>query len=324
MKTIKIIFAIALFVSSAFLNAQIKVTNTGIIGIGTLNRGIVDKVTIEGDNVLLRGTNGEGFRFWLINNAFDLSPTNLNINGSLGLINRNYYMVAETGWFTNLLYINLYNYSDKGLKKNIVSIPYNRETFQKLNPVSYDMSDSLLMNDNEKKAGKKPVTSHQYGFIAQEIQELYPQLVTKDEKSGFFKVKPLELLPILVKAIQDQQAQINTLTNLVNNSNLTPKKIGANPTTEETNALTYPVLDQNMPNPFNTSTTIGYYLPTTISNASIYIYDMNGVQLKSFSITERGKGTVTIQGSEFNAGMYLYALIADGKVIDTKRMILTK
>lgn len=25
-----------------------------------------------------------------------------------------------------------------------------------------------------------------------------------------------------------------------------------------------------------------------------------------------------------NAGMYLYALIADGKVVDTKRMILTK
>lgn len=44
----------------------------------------------------------------------------------------------------------------------------------------------------------------------------------------------------------------------------------------------------------------------------------------SFSISERGKGTVTIEGSEFSAGMYLYALIADGKVIDTKRMVLTK
>jgi hypothetical protein len=32
----------------------------------------------------------------------------------------------------------------------------------------------------------------------------------------------------------------------------------------------------------------------------------------------------TIQGSEFQAGMYLYSLIADGKEVDTKRMILTK
>lgn len=51
---------------------------------------------------------------------------------------------------------------------------------------------------------------------------------------------------------------------------------------------------------------------------------MNGTQLKNYSITQRGKGSITIQGSEFTAGMYLYALIADGKVIDTKRMILTK
>ncbi|MBP8945788.1 MAG: T9SS type A sorting domain-containing protein [Paludibacteraceae bacterium] len=78
------------------------------------------------------------------------------------------------------------------------------------------------------------------------------------------------------------------------------------------------------PNPFNTTTTIGYYLPTTISNASIYVYDMNGTQLKRYPITERGKGNVIIQGSEFVAGMYLYALIADGKVIDTKRMIFNK
>ena len=103
------------------------------------------------------------------------------------------------------------------------------------------------------------------------------------------------------------------------------KKVGATSTgPKETVALTYPVLDQNAPNPFNTSTTIGFYLPATITNASIYVYDMNGVQLKTFPIAERGKGNVTIQGSEFSAGMYLYAMIVDGKVIDTKRMILTK
>lgn len=49
-----------------------------------------------------------------------------------------------------------------------------------------------------------------------------------------------------------------------------------------------------------------------------------GVQLKSYLITESGKGNVIIQGFELIAGMYLYALITDGKVIDTKRMILTK
>jgi len=69
---------------------------------------------------------------------------------------------------------------------------------------------------------------------------------------------------------------------------------------------------------------LSYYIPKTIRNASIYVYDMNGTQLKGYQIMERGKGETIIQGSEFAAGMYLYALITDGKVIDTKRMILTK
>ena len=52
--------------------------------------------------------------------------------------------------------------------------------------------------------------------------------------------------------------------------------------------------------------------------------DMNGKQIQQITLTERGNSSVTISGGELNAGMYLYSLIADGQVIDTKRMILTK
>jgi hypothetical protein len=41
-------------------------------------------------------------------------------------------------------------------------------------------------------------------------------------------------------------------------------------------------------------------------------------------VNERGDTTVKISGNEFSPGMYLYALIADGKVVDTKHLILTK
>ena len=42
-----------------------------------------------------------------------------------------------------------------------------------------------------------------------------------------------------------------------------------------------------------------------------------------FALSERGGGSVSINGSELTAGIYLYALIADGKEVDVKRMILT-
>ena len=40
--------------------------------------------------------------------------------------------------------------------------------------------------------------------------------------------------------------------------------------------------------------------------------------------TFSGDGSETISGSQFSAGIYLYALIADGKEVDVKRMILTE
>ncbi|OUN69982.1 hypothetical protein B5G10_10830 [Barnesiella sp. An55] len=51
---------------------------------------------------------------------------------------------------------------------------------------------------------------------------------------------------------------------------------------------------------------------------------MQGAQIRRIEIAERGENQVTLQGSELSAGMYIYSLIADGKEIDSKRMILTK
>jgi flagellar hook assembly protein FlgD len=82
------------------------------------------------------------------------------------------------------------------------------------------------------------------------------------------------------------------------------------------------LLKQNYPNPFSESMRINYYLPDDIQKATIYIYDMNGKQLKSIPLNQKGNGSITIKGSELKAGMYMYALITDGQIIDTKRMIL--
>ncbi|MDR1981923.1 MAG: T9SS type A sorting domain-containing protein [Tannerellaceae bacterium] len=54
------------------------------------------------------------------------------------------------------------------------------------------------------------------------------------------------------------------------------------------------------------------------------MYNLQGSQLKQTTIQERGEGVQTLYGSELNAGIYLYSLIADGQKVDTKRMILTK
>jgi len=84
------------------------------------------------------------------------------------------------------------------------------------------------------------------------------------------------------------------------------------------------VLYQNSPNPFSSNTEIGYYLPETKGNAILYIYNLNGLELKSYSLIQSGFNTITVNASELPAGMYLYSLVVDNEIIDTKRMILTK
>ena len=83
-------------------------------------------------------------------------------------------------------------------------------------------------------------------------------------------------------------------------------------------------LYQNEPNPFTVSTVIRCDVADEVVKADLYIYTMNGEQIAEYTVAERGETSVTIDGGSLNAGMYLYALVADGKVIDTKRMILTK
>jgi hypothetical protein len=83
-------------------------------------------------------------------------------------------------------------------------------------------------------------------------------------------------------------------------------------------------LSQNAPNPFSQNTTIGYYLPASVKNAVIYVYNLQGIQISSIQVNDRGNGSVVIYGNSLPSGMYVYTLITDGKVVDTKSMILTK
>jgi trimeric autotransporter adhesin len=83
-------------------------------------------------------------------------------------------------------------------------------------------------------------------------------------------------------------------------------------------------LEQNIPNPFTNSTTIGYSLPDRFSSAQIIVTDKNGNQLKQINVSESGKGTVNVDVSKLASGTYNYSLYVDGRLIAGKQMILAK
>ena len=160
-----------------------------------------------------------------------------------------------------------------------------------------------------------------FGFIAQELEEVFPELVDVD-KEGYLNIDYIGLIPIMVEAIKELQAKVETIENdcCASGSNLKAVKINSSTDSQGQNVGR---LYQNKPNPFTNETIIQYEIPKTVGSAQLYIFNMNGTLLKTFNIEQRGLGELNIQGSEFIAGMYLYSLLNDGKIIDTKQMILT-
>ena len=163
-----------------------------------------------------------------------------------------------------------------------------------------------------------------YGLMAAQLQQVYPDLVYENQQ-GDLCINYIEMIPLLVESIKELKAEIATLQSGNNGGVVVMSRaIGDATSVEEATALTIPMLKQNNPNPFTENTVIEYTLPETVQTANIYIYDMNGSQIEQIALTERGEASITVNGGQLSAGMFLYSLIADGKVIDTKRMILTK
>ena len=79
---------------------------------------------------------------------------------------------------------------------------------------------------------------------------------------------------------------------------------------------------QNIPNPFDRTTSIGYFVPYTNATAHIVISTMAGQIVHNVELSNLGVGAVSIDSGRMAAAMYLYTLYVDGKRIDTKRMIV--
>ena len=79
----------------------------------------------------------------------------------------------------------------------------------------------------------------------------------------------------------------------------------------------------NRPNPFSQQTLITYFIPKTVKEATLEILSPDGKRIKNIRVESRGEGTTSLEASALPAGNYVYRLMADGKLVDSKVMVLT-
>lgn len=215
------------------------------------------------------------------------------------------------------------------------------ESLSKFNLKSRNTSeeDSLLLENNVTEETieqiKSEVNRKRIGLIAQDVEQIVPEVVRTlpNGKKGIMYSDLVALLIEGVKELKDSldyketlmqkmETRIQSLEDVIypkKQSEKTQRRVmgtGTSTTQEEA------VLFQNIPNPFNQETEIGYRVPDDVT-AFIGIYNLNGQQLKEYSIMDKPSGKIMISASEFPAGIYIYSLIVDGRERDSKRMVLT-
>jgi hypothetical protein len=244
--------------------------------------------------------------------------------------------------------------SDRKLKNEIEPITNALDKLLQLKPSSYvfKTEEFEMMNLPEGK---------QMGLIAQDLEQVFPELVTdmpemkihdKDGKTTtipeFKSVQYISLIPILISGIQEQQEIINEqkksnealsvqlndqqsqlenqqkqLDEQKNIIEQLSKKAGVTTGINTNGDITGFQMSQNIPNPFTNETVIKYTLPQTVTQASMVVYDLTGKQITSFPIN-KNNSSVTITSEKLSAGIYIYSIVADGQLLDSKRMVVAE
>ena len=227
-----------------------------------------------------------------------------------------------------------YTTSDSNLKTAITPLKKQGDALsiiERLKGVSYNYKKAVISDSG--------MAGTHYGFIAQQVAQVLPNVV-KTDGHGREGVAYTEIIPFLVEGMKEQQHTIDSLTSTLQNIQACLNQIcsatGNNNLNNNGNTTTQvqdvtlsgngdaPLLYQNIPNPFSTSTKINYYLPEGTQGATIVFYDNYGNKMKEVQLGQTGNATLNLNPENLSNGVYSYSLVVNGKVVDTKRMILQK
>lgn len=340
--------------ANANYGARINNSNIGAEQVGvvstTYGSGDGTRIGVYG-RVISDGGGGQQYAVYGLANSTNASNITIGVFGSnittgTGVKYAGYFNgdVTVSGVFNNP--------SDEKLKRNISDLDKAIERVMALRPVSYEFRSRDFPQMQLAKGA-------QLGFLAQEMEAVFPELVKQNKHPEMPKTwdengnprtyypavdyKGLNyngLIPVLTKATQEQQEEIEKLeTRVIERDRLIAKledrlarleqvveKLAgeASGSSAQTIPVTSADLRQNQPNPFTETTLIKYAIPDNVYQAELQITDVNGRLLKTIVIDQRGEGTTRLQAQSLSAGTYFYSLVLDGRALESKKMVLTK
>jgi hypothetical protein len=143
---------------------------------------------------------------------------------------------ASLRWSTIYATNGVINTSDSREKENIQPLHYGLQELKQLKPVSYQWKEEkygkTILSDSEKR--------NKIGFIAQDLQNILPETVQDSEwrpkdpnnlsvyekrKTNILGVSYSEILPVVIKATQENQNTLNEVKKLLDEATLMVKQL---------------------------------------------------------------------------------------------------
>ncbi len=288
---------------------QMVLTQTGNLGVGTTTP----------DPYKLRVTHGSY--------GLDIQSSSTNNDWEL-YVGDNLYLIYDgsflgsfnntTGAYTST--------SDERLKTNIKPMTTMLEKINQLKPSTYQFKNTKDIKEYN-------------GFIAQDVMKIFPSMVTHNVSKernldvytmdytgfGVIAIKGIqELQPIVEeqkKINEEQKVTIQQLQDRITRLEALVASVTGQKGLQDISTIKDASLAQNEPNPLNQSTTIRYGLPHG-SKGQINIYNQTGNLVKTLIANESGQSTLS--GYDLKAGTYTYTFLVNGKIIDSKKMIVVR
>lgn len=220
--------------------------------------------------------------------------------------------------------------SDKKWKQDERKIEKALDLINKFEPKSYEFKQTQQTEKMNFSPGKH------YGFIAQDLQKVMPELVRKDE-DGSLAINYIEIIPLLTEAIKEldkKQTQVNTYEDKLEQLEQEMQEMREQLATLASNRQAESAVDikgvsetienQKMiisPNPTSGELKITYQTNHKATDVQLRVFDMQGKWQKTINKLKAGKTDVKTH-LNLPAGMYHIALIEDGVVTDTSRLVV--
>ncbi len=186
-----------LFTQNGFYPAVNAVNNTvnGALDIGRFNLHF-RRVYTQGVHTNDNGVNG-GLRINIGSGGNDVADYQFSEFAFFPVANQVKDLGRNGNFWRNFYFVSAFTPSDKRLKRNINPISKGLDVLQKLKLYEYNYT----FEEGDRV---------HYGFMAQELQKVLPNLISiGDDDQNTLSINYTETIPIIIKAIQDQQEIIN-------------------------------------------------------------------------------------------------------------------